>query len=121
MLAKVTDRTKIIWVCNPNNPTGTIVTQAELTSFLDKVPSHVLVVLDEAYCEFVQDPDFPNGVKLLEQYRNLVVLRTFSKIYGLATLRIGYGVGHSDVIRFINQVREPFNTSHIAQQQLLPR
>lgn len=119
MLAKVTDRTKIIWVCNPNNPTGTIVTQAELTSFLDKVPYHVLVVLDEAYCEFVQNPEFPNGVKLLEQYRNLIVLRTFSKIYGLATLRIGYGVGHSDVIRFINQVREPFNTSHIAQTAAL--
>ncbi|GGG57767.1 histidinol-phosphate transaminase [Paenibacillus radicis (ex Gao et al. 2016)] len=115
MLAKVTERTKIIWVCNPNNPTGTIVTKDELVSFLDQVPKHVLVILDEAYCEFVSDPDFPDGLQLLDRYRNLLVLRTFSKIYGLASLRIGYGVGHPDVIRFINQVREPFNTTRMAQ------
>ncbi|QAY66152.1 histidinol-phosphate transaminase [Paenibacillus protaetiae] len=115
MLAKVTDRTKIIWVCNPNNPTGTIVGREELVQFLDQVPEHVLVVLDEAYCEFLDNPDFPDGIELLPNYRNLLVLRTFSKIYGLAALRIGYGVGHPDVIRYINQVREPFNTSRAAQ------
>jgi histidinol-phosphate aminotransferase len=115
MLAQITDKTKIIWICNPNNPTGTIVTRDELTAFLEQVPAHVLVVLDEAYGEYISDPEFPDGVKLLEQYANLVVLRTFSKIYGLAALRIGYGVGHASVIRYANQVREPFNTSRIAQ------
>lgn len=115
MLSKITSRTKIIWICNPNNPTGTIVTDEELSAFMKQVPSEVLVVLDEAYGEFVYDPDYSNGVSMLEEYRNLVVLRTFSKIYGLASLRIGYGVGHEDVIHFINQVREPFNTSRLAQ------
>ncbi|MFX3633474.1 MAG: histidinol-phosphate transaminase [Candidatus Pristimantibacillus sp.] len=115
MLAAITDRTKVIWICNPNNPTGTIVNREELVEFLSKVPADVLVVLDEAYCEYVVDAEFPDGLQLLKDYRNLVVLRTFSKIYGLASLRIGYGVGHPDVIRFINQVREPFNTTRIAQ------
>jgi histidinol-phosphate aminotransferase len=115
MLTHVTDRTKIIWVCNPNNPTGTIVSKEELESFMKQVPSNVLVVLDEAYVEYVTDASFPNGIELLPQYKNLVVLRTFSKIFGLASLRIGYGVGHPDVVRSINQVREPFNTSRVAQ------
>ncbi|WP_424766056.1 histidinol-phosphate transaminase [Paenibacillus sp. sgz302251] len=115
MLAKVNNRTKIIWICNPNNPTGTIVTLPELSAFLEQVPSDVLVVLDEAYGEYIEDPAFPNGVKLISEFRNLIVLRTFSKIYGLAALRIGYGIGHPDVIRFTNQVREPFNTSRVAQ------
>ncbi|MCQ4085787.1 histidinol-phosphate transaminase [Saccharibacillus sp. JS10] len=115
MLAAVTDRTKIIWVCNPNNPTGTIVSENELRSFLDQVPSSVMVVLDEAYFEYVTDAEYPDGTKLLSDYANVVVLRTFSKIYGLAALRIGYGVGQASVIRSINQVREPFNTTRIAQ------
>ncbi|MWC28481.1 histidinol-phosphate transaminase [Paenibacillus sp. MMS18-CY102] len=115
MLARITDRTKIVWVCNPNNPTGTIVSKEEIDAFMKQVPSHVLVVLDEAYVEYVTDPSFPDGIELLPSYKNLVVLRTFSKIYGLASLRIGYGVGHPDVIHFINQVREPFNTSRVAQ------
>ncbi|MFD1955720.1 histidinol-phosphate transaminase [Paenibacillus thailandensis] len=115
MLAQITDRTKIVWICNPNNPTGTIVSREELAAFLDRVPAHVLVVLDEAYFEFAVDPDYPNGIELLEQYGNLVVLRTFSKAYGLAAFRIGYGVGRPEVIRYINQVREPFNTSRAAQ------
>ncbi|MGM0880455.1 MAG: histidinol-phosphate transaminase [Bacillota bacterium] len=115
MLAKVTSRTKMIWVCNPNNPTGTIVTLPELSAFMKQVPGDVLVVLDEAYGEYIEDPEFPDGVALLREYRNLIVLRTFSKIYGLAALRIGYGIGHPDVIRFTNQVREPFNTSRAAQ------
>jgi len=115
MLAKVTPRTKVLWVCNPNNPTGTIVSHEELSAFLKSVPTHVLVVLDEAYGEFVNDESYSNGVSLLNEHHNLLVLRTFSKIYGLASLRIGYGVGHPDVVRFINQVREPFNTSRAAQ------
>jgi histidinol-phosphate aminotransferase len=119
MLSRVTDRTKLVWVCNPNNPTGTIVTKDEFESFMSQVPSSVLVVLDEAYVEYVTDASFPDGIKLLSTYKNLIVLRTFSKIFGLASLRIGYGVGHPDVIRFINQVREPFNTSRVAQAAAL--
>lgn len=119
MLARVTVKTKIVWICNPNNPTGTINTSADVESFLKRVPSHVLVVLDEAYAEYVDTPDYPNGLELLKQYNNLILLRTFSKIYGLASLRIGYGIGHPDVIRSINQVREPFNTSRAAQAAAL--
>ncbi len=115
MLAKVTNRTKIIWICNPNNPTGTIIDHADMIQFLQQVPEHVMVVLDEAYGEFIDDPSFSDGVKLLPAHKNLVVLRTFSKIYGLASLRIGYGVAAPEVIRTINQVREPFNTTRIAQ------
>ncbi|MNW57468.1 Histidinol-phosphate aminotransferase [compost metagenome] len=115
MLAKIGDRTKIVWICNPNNPTGTIVSDRELTSFLDSVPGHVLVVLDEAYAEYVTDPAYSDGIALLAKYPNLIVLRTFSKIYGLASLRIGYGIGQPHVIKLINQVREPFNTSRIGQ------
>lgn len=115
MLAAVTDRTKIIWICNPNNPTGTIVEHDQFISFMNQVPAHVLVALDEAYCEFVTDENYTDGISLLDQYPNIVVLRTFSKIYGLASLRIGYAVASPQIITYINQVREPFNTSRIAQ------
>jgi histidinol-phosphate aminotransferase len=119
MAERVTDKTKVVWVCNPNNPTGTINTADEVELFLSKVPSHVLVVLDEAYCEYIDDPSFPDGLKLLAKYPNVILLRTFSKIYGLASLRIGYGIGRPDVIRSINQVREPFNTSRFGQAAAL--
>lgn len=115
MLAKVTERTKIIWICNPNNPTGTIVRQDELIAFLRKVPSSVIVALDEAYYEFVTDAAYPDSVALIQQFNNVIVLRTFSKIYGLAALRVGYGVGHADLIHYVNQVREPFNTTRFGQ------
>jgi histidinol-phosphate aminotransferase len=115
MLARVTNKTKIIWVCNPNNPTGTIVTKDELVGFLDKVPSNVMVVLDEAYCEYIEDPSYPDGLELLPKYPNLVLLRTFSKIYGLASLRVGYGIARAEVIRGVNPIRPPFNTSRIGQ------
>lgn len=115
MLEAITEKTKVVWICNPNNPTGTIVPDNALISFLDRVPGNVLIVLDEAYAEYVTDPEYTNGIKLLSKYPNLVVLRTFSKIYGLASLRIGYGVGQPGIIKLINQVREPFNTSRIGQ------
>lgn len=115
MLQAITEKTKVLWICNPNNPTGTIIAHEDLVQFLDQVPKHVLVVLDEAYREYVVDSNFTDGVKLLDQYENLVVLRTFSKVYGLAANRIGYGVGNAAVIRTINQVREPFNTGRLAQ------
>ncbi|MDB4867034.1 MAG: histidinol-phosphate transaminase [Cohnella sp.] len=119
MLHKVTDKTKIIWVCNPNNPTGTIVTADELEWFLSKVPASVMVVLDEAYCEYIEDPSFPDGLEVLKKYPNVITLRTFSKIYGLASLRIGYAIGRPELIRSINQVREPFNTSRFGQAAAL--
>jgi histidinol-phosphate aminotransferase len=119
MLARITDRTKVIWVCNPNNPTGTIVPEEALISFLNAVPAHVMVVLDEAYCEYVTDRSYSDGIGLLDRYANLVVLRTFSKIYGLAALRIGYGVASPEIISLINKVREPFNTSRLSQAAAL--
>lgn len=115
MLAKVTGKTKAVWICNPNNPTGTYNTHAELKAFLDAVPPTVLVVLDEAYAEYNQNGDYADGLALLKEYPNLVLLRTFSKIYGLASLRIGYAIAHPDVIHTINQVREPFNTTRFSQ------
>lgn len=119
MISKVTDKTKVIWICNPNNPSGTIVSHDELADFLGKVPKSALVVLDEAYYEYITDPTFPNSLQLLEEHENVVILRTFSKIYGLAALRIGYGIGRPEVVRAINQVREPFNTSRLAQKAAL--
>lgn len=119
MAAAITDRTKIVWICNPNNPTGTMNTDAEIKSFLAKVPAHTIVVLDEAYCEYNTTGEFPDSIELIGQYKNVISLRTFSKIYGLASLRIGYGIGHPDVIRSINQVREPFNTTRFAQAAAL--
>lgn len=119
MLARITDRTKVIWICNPNNPTGTIVPEEALVTFLDAVPSDVMVVLDEAYYEYVTDLSYSDGTQLLDRYSNLVVLRTFSKIYGLAAMRIGYGVASPEIISLINKVREPFNTSRLAQAAAL--
>lgn len=119
MLAKVNERTKIVWICNPNNPTGTMNTEAEIRAFLDAVPKHVLVVLDEAYAEYNVSGQYPDSMKLLQDYENVISLRTFSKIYGLASLRIGYGVGRPSVIRSVNQVREPFNTTSFAQKAAL--
>ncbi|GGF88873.1 histidinol-phosphate transaminase [Paenibacillus abyssi] len=115
MLARVTDKTKVVWICNPNNPTGTIVTQDELNAFMQQISDQVLVVLDEAYCEYIDGASYPDGLSMLKQHKNIVLLRTFSKIYGLASLRIGYGIGHPEIIRYINQVREPFNTTRFAQ------
>lgn len=115
MLARITDRTKIVWVCNPNNPTGTIVRHEELEAFIRQVPEQVIVALDEAYIEYVTDGEFPDSLALLRAHKNVILLRTFSKAYGLASLRIGYGVGHPELIRFVNQVREPFNTTRMAQ------
>ncbi|ULL15579.1 histidinol-phosphate transaminase [Paenibacillus sp. H1-7] len=116
MLSKVNERTKIIWVCNPNNPTGTMNTHQEIVDFINAVPEHVLIVLDEAYAEYNVSGQYPDSIGLVYQYKNVITLRTFSKIYGLASLRIGYGIGHPDVIKSINQVREPFNTTSFAQK-----
>jgi len=116
MLAAINDKTKIIWVCNPNNPTGTYVNETALKEFLNAVPSHVLVVVDEAYVEYVTAADFPSTLALIAQYPNVVVLRTFSKVYGLASFRIGFGVGNVDFIQDLEVGRLPFNTGTISQE-----
>jgi histidinol-phosphate aminotransferase len=119
MAARINEQTRVVWVCNPNNPTGTIVTADELIRFLDQVPKHVLVVLDEAYMEYVKDAAFPNSIELLQKYKNIIILRTFSKIYGIAALRVGYGVAAEEIIDKLNRVREPFNVNHLAQKAAL--
>ncbi len=106
---------KMVIVCNPNNPTGTIVTHDELEAFLRSLPSTALAVLDEAYAEFADDPAFPDSAALVRRYPNLIVLRTFSKIYGLAGLRVGSAVAAPDIIACLNQVREPFPVDRLAQ------
>ncbi|MEV6897803.1 histidinol-phosphate transaminase [Amycolatopsis sp. NPDC051372] len=115
MLAAITDRTKLIFVCNPNNPTGTVLTHDEIARFLDAVPSHVLVVLDEAYTEFVTDADVPDGVEFARTRENVAVLRTFSKAYGLAGLRVGYAVACASIAEALRQVYVAFSVNTIAQ------
>jgi histidinol-phosphate aminotransferase len=114
MAAAVEEDTRLIYVANPNNPTGTAVGREELLAFLRQVPASVVVVIDEAYTEYVEDPDFPNAIELLEQFPNLVVFRTFSKAYGLAGLRVGYSVSSPQLADLLNRVRAPFNVSSVA-------
>jgi histidinol-phosphate aminotransferase len=115
MEAALTERTKVVLVCTPNNPTGPVVRRDELLSFLDVVPSNVLVVLDEAYREFVREPDFIDGIDVYRDRPNVVVLRTFSKAYGLAGFRVGYAVAHPPVVAAIRKCALPFGVSHVAQ------
>ncbi|MFI9119214.1 histidinol-phosphate transaminase [Streptomyces bikiniensis] len=115
MAEVITDRTRLIFVCNPNNPTGTAVRRAELERFLDRVPSDVLVVLDEAYKEFVRDPEIPDGIELYRDRPNVAVLRTFSKAYGLAGLRVGFAVAHEPVAAALRKTAVPFGVSQLAQ------
>jgi len=116
LLDAVTERTKLIYVCLPNNPTGTANTRTELERYFERVPEHVLTVLDQAYFEYIDDPEHPNGI---EQYfkagRRVIVLRTFSKIYGLAGLRVGYGIASDDVVAEIGKVRRAFDIASAAQ------
>lgn len=114
MAAAVDEHTRVLFLANPNNPTGTWVEAAELRALLDAVPSHVVVVLDEAYTEYVDDPAFPNGIELLAHYPNLVVTRTFSKIFGLAALRVGFAVSDPAIASLLDRVRHPFNVNALA-------
>lgn len=111
MAAAVNDKTRVIFVANPNNPTGTAVGRDALDRFLNAVPSSVIVVLDEAYGEYIDDPDFPDGLQWIGRHPNLVVTRTFSKAWGLAALRVGYAVSSPEVADILNRVRQPFNVS----------
>lgn len=114
MAAAINDRTRIVFVTNPNNPTGTWLKKDELVAFLNKVPAQVLVLLDEAYFEYVQEADYPDGIQLLPQYPNLIIARTFSKAYGLAALRVGYSVSSPELADLMNRVRPPFNVNSVA-------
>jgi len=115
MAAAINEKTRVVWICNPNNPSGTIVTSAQLETFLKKVPPHVLVVMDEAYYEYVVAPEYPQTLPMLDKYPNMIILRTFSKIYGLAALRVGYGIASEELIAKLEHVREPFNTGTLGQ------
>ena len=115
MLAAITDRTRLIFVCNPNNPTSTVVVPAELARFVEAVPDDVLVVIDEAYVEYIRDGLLPDSLALVRKHANVVVLRTFSKAYGLAGARVGYAVGDPDIITALGKVYVPFTVSSLAQ------
>lgn len=114
MAAAITAKTKLIFLANPNNPTGTFFDTNTLVTFLDAVPENVIVVLDEAYSEYIDLGQYPNGVELLQSYRNLVVTRTFSKAYGLAALRVGYCVANVEITDILNRIRQPFNVNSLA-------
>ncbi|HPF21106.1 MAG TPA: histidinol-phosphate transaminase, partial [Syntrophomonas sp.] len=119
MLEQVDARSKIIFICNPNNPTGTYWNQEKLVRFLDQVDGQQIVVVDEAYCEFVEKEDFPDTLSLLEKYPNLIIFRTFSKMYGLAGLRIGYLIGNLEVVNIIRKTCVVYSVNTIAQEAAL--
>ncbi len=116
---QITTTTRVVFIANPNNPTGTWFEKDELNAFLKQVADNVIVVLDEAYFEYMPDDLKPDTQKLLKQFKNLVITRTFSKIYGLAGLRIGYSISHPDIADILNRVRQPFNTNMPAQAAAL--
>jgi histidinol-phosphate aminotransferase len=118
MLKAITDKTAVVFVANPNNPTGTMASENELVELIDNTPESVLLVIDEAYIEFLDNP--PNALKYIKEGKeNLLLMRTFSKIYGLAGLRLGYGIGSKNIINVIEKVRQPFNINSVAQQAAL--
>jgi len=115
MAERINPRTRLVFIANPNNPTGTIVRDAEVERFLDRLPDRAVAVFDEAYFEYVEDSSYPKSLDYVRQGRNVIVLRTFSKAYGLAGVRLGYGIARPGIIHPLNQVREPFNVSILAQ------
>jgi histidinol-phosphate aminotransferase len=120
MLDATTPRTKLVYICHPNNPTGTMNTRAELDAYFDRVPEHVLTVLDQAYLEYIDDPDYADGITdYLQTGRRVVVLRTFSKIFGLAGLRVGYAVAPAAVVTTLGKVRRAFDITTPAQEAAL--
>jgi len=115
MASAITTKTRLVFIANPNNPTGTIVTRAQMGRFFERLPEGVITVIDEAYFEYVTSPDFPHSMDYLGGGLNVVILRTFSKIYGLAGLRIGYGIAPEPLVFYMNKVRQPFNVNTLAQ------
>lgn len=114
MAAAIGDKTRVVFIANPNNPTGTWLNRDELERFLERVPPRVVVVLDEAYVEYVTEPDYPDSLPWLSRFPNLILTRTFSKAYGLAGLRVGFALSHPEIANLLNRVRQPFNVNHIA-------
>jgi histidinol-phosphate aminotransferase len=120
LLDAVTPRTKLVYVCNPNNPTGTMTSRSELDAYFERVPNHVLTIVDQAYFEYIDDPDYPDAIaEHFAQGRRVLVLRTFSKIYGLAGLRVGYAIGPAEVVTAIGKVRRAFDLTTPAQEAAL--
>ena len=120
LLDAITLRTKVVYVCHPNNPTGTSTTRAELDAYFDRVPDHVLTVLDQAYAEYIDDPDYPDGIaEYFKTGRRVLVTRTFSKIYGLAGLRVGYGIGAAELVTALGKTRRAFDLTTPAQEAAL--
>jgi histidinol-phosphate aminotransferase len=115
ILEATTLKTKMVFICNPNNPTGSMLEKSEIERFLSAIPSQVIVVFDEAYGDFVDDPAYPDTIKLIESWPNVVLMKTFSKIYGLAGLRLGYAVAQPELISYLKRVREPFAVNRLAQ------
>jgi histidinol-phosphate aminotransferase len=116
MEAEISDQTKAIFICNPNNPTGTMLEREEIESFLERVSDEVLVIVDQAYQEYITAEDPFDGIELLEKYPNLMLMRTFSKAYGLAGMRIGYALADPELIDYLNRIRGPFNVNRLAQK-----
>ena len=114
MHAVITPKTKVIWIANPNNPTGTFISYNAIKEFLQEVPNHIVVVLDEAYFEYLDPTDQVNAITWLTEHPNLILMRTFSKIYGLAGLRVGYGITSPEIAELLNRVRHPFNVNSLA-------
>lgn len=119
MRAMVTARTGVVWIANPNNPTGTHLGKSALRQFIESLPPQLIVVIDEAYFEYANDDDCPDASQWLGDFPNLIVTRTFSKAYGLAALRVGYGLSHPDIADLLNRVRQPFNVDSFAQAAAL--
>lgn len=115
MADRFSERTKLVFIANPNNPTGTIVTRSEVEEFMNRLPERAIVVFDEAYYEYVESPEYPDTLRYVREGRNCIVARTFSKIYGLAGLRVGYGIAPPHITQYLQQVRAPFNVNTIAQ------
>lgn len=112
----INEKTKLIWLCNPNNPTGTIFKKQDLERIINRIPENVFMIMDEAYIEYVTDEDYPDTLQLLDKYPNLIILRTFSKAYGLAGLRCGYGIANEEVVKYFNTVVGPFDVNLFAQK-----
>jgi len=114
MLKQITKKTRVIFIANPNNPTGTWLKKDELHTFLENISKNIIVVLDEAYNEYIENADYPNSLEWLEKYPNLIITRTFSKAYGLASLRVGYSISNPQIADLLNRVRQPFNVNSFA-------
>lgn len=112
---RINNNTRVIWICNPNNPIGTFIDKERLINFIEDIHRDIIVVLDEAYYEYVDDSSYPDSISLLKRYKNIIILRTFSKVYGLASLRLGYGIASQEIIGYLNKVKEPINVNMIAQ------